>query len=134
LSRLVVPRATRGTELNAPPDRGHDAVRASGRRRVLAAAGELRRPSVGLAGTDGEFSRWCVAKPKRKLTAQQRAEKKRRRQEYVTIFIRGKQKRVRRPATIEGISVEEFVHNNADPLWYHQNESWDEIDADKENE
>lgn len=38
----------------------------------------------------GELPRVCVAKPRRKLTAQQRAEKERRRQEYMTVFIRGK--------------------------------------------
>jgi hypothetical protein len=47
-----------------------------------------------------------MTKRKRKLTAQQRAEKKRRRQEYMTIFVGGKQKRVKRPPTIEGISVQ----------------------------
>jgi hypothetical protein len=71
-----------------------------------------------------------MTKPKRKLTAQQRAEKKRRRQEYMTIFIRGKQKRVRRPPTIDGIPEEEFIRNNADNLWYHQNEMWDQIELD----
>lgn len=75
-----------------------------------------------------------MPKPKRKLTAQQKAEKKRRAQEYMTIFIRGKRKRVKRPPTIDGISVEEFIRNNADPLWYHQNEMWEEIDVNKENE
>ena len=75
-----------------------------------------------------------VSKAKRKLTAQQKAEKKRCAQEYMTIFIRGKQKRVKRPPTIDGLSVEEFIRNNADPLWYHQNEMWDEIEVEKENE
>jgi hypothetical protein len=75
-----------------------------------------------------------VSKAKRKLTAQQKAEKKRRAQEYMTVFIRGKQKRVKRPPTIDGLSVEEFIRNNADPLWYHQNEMWDEIEVEKENE
>jgi hypothetical protein len=36
-------------------------------------------------------------KPKKRLTAAQRAEKKRRKAEFMTIFINGKQKRVRRP-------------------------------------
>jgi len=75
-----------------------------------------------------------VSKAKRKLTAQQKAEKKRRAQEYMTVFIRGKQKRVKRPPTIDGLSVEEFIRNNADPLWYHQNEMWDEIEVEKEDE
>jgi len=74
----------------------------------------------------------CVPKPKRRLTTQQRAEKKRRRQEYMTVFIRGKQKQVKRPPTIDGMSVEEFIRNNADPLWYHQNEMWDEIEVDED--
>ena len=73
-----------------------------------------------------------MAKRKRKLRAQQRADKRRRRKEYVTIFVHGKQKRVKRPPTIEGMSVEEFIRSNADPLWYHQNEMWDEIEVDKD--
>ena len=73
-------------------------------------------------------------KPKRKLTPEQRVEKKRRRQEYMTVFVHGKQKRVKRPPTIDGVSVEEFIRNNADPLWYHQNEMWEEIEVDEENE
>ena len=74
-----------------------------------------------------------MAKRKHRLTAQQRAEKKRRRKEYTTIFVGGKQKRVKRPPTIEGISVEAFIRNNADPLWYHQNEMWDEIGVDEDD-
>ncbi len=75
-----------------------------------------------------------ISKPKRPLTAQQKAEKERRAREDMTVFIRGKQKRVKRPPMIDGISVEEFIRNNADSLWYHQNEMWDEIEVDKENE
>ena len=73
-----------------------------------------------------------MAKRKRKLTAQQRAEKRRRRKEYMAIFVHGKQKRVKRPPTIEGTSVEEFIRSNADPLWYHQNEMWDEIEVEED--
>jgi hypothetical protein len=68
-----------------------------------------------------------MARRKRKLTAAERAEKKRRRTEYMTIFVRGKKKRVRRPPTIEGMSVEEFVRANADPVWLHENEMWDQM-------
>ena len=75
-----------------------------------------------------------MAKRKRKLTAQQRAEKKRRRQECMTIFVGGKQKRVKRPPTIDGMSVQEFTRRNADALWYHRNEMWDEIELDEETE
>jgi hypothetical protein len=75
-----------------------------------------------------------MPRQKRKLTKQQKVEKKRRAQEYMTIFIHGKRKRVKRPSTIDGIAVEEFIHNNADPLWFHQNEMWEEIKVEKENE
>ena len=61
-----------------------------------------------------------MAKSKKKLTAAQRAEKKRRKREFMTIFIRGKQVRVRRPSTIEGISEDEFIRRNADPIGLHQ--------------
>ncbi len=75
-----------------------------------------------------------MAKPKRKLTAQQRAAKKRRRKETMIIFGGGKQKRVKRPPTIDGTSVDEFIRNNADDLWYHQNQMWDEIHRDEDDE
>ena len=75
-----------------------------------------------------------MPKPKRRLTPEQKAEKKRRQREYMTVFFHGKQKRVKRPPTIDGMSVEEFIRNDADPLWYHQNEMWEEIEVDEENE
>ncbi|MDD4735277.1 MAG: hypothetical protein PHP44_04135 [Kiritimatiellae bacterium] len=37
-----------------------------------------------------------MTKRKRKLTAAEKAEKKRRQREYMTIFVNGKQKRVKR--------------------------------------
>ncbi|MCX7044719.1 MAG: hypothetical protein NTX50_04425 [Candidatus Sumerlaeota bacterium] len=66
-----------------------------------------------------------MKKGKRKLTAAERAAKKRRRQECETIFINGKQKRVRRQPTIEGMDAEEFILRNADPIWLQQNEMWE---------
>ena len=71
-----------------------------------------------------------MRKPKRKLTPEQKAEKKRRKREFMTIFIRGKQKRVRRPPTIEEKPVNDFIRDNADAFWCHQNEMWDAIDRD----
>ncbi len=71
-----------------------------------------------------------MAKGKRKLTGREKAEKKRRRREYMTIFVNGKQKRVKRPPTIDGIDADEFIRRNADPIWLHQNELWEDIDGD----
>lgn len=45
----------------------------------------------------------------------------------MAIFIRGKQKRVRRASSIDGLPVDEFIPRNADPLWLHQNEMWELI-------
>jgi hypothetical protein len=59
--------------------------------------------------------------PKKRLTAAQRAAKKKRKAEFMTVFINGKQKRVRRPRMIEGVPAEEFVRRNADPVWLMQN-------------
>lgn len=58
--------------------------------------------------------------PKKKLTDAQRAARKRRREEFETVFIRGKQVRVRRPPTIDGMDVEEFIRCIADPIWLTQ--------------
>ena len=62
---------------------------------------------------------------KRKLTAAEKAAKRKRRLEFETIFINGKMKRVRREPMIEGLPVEEFIRRNADPIWLHQNEMWE---------
>jgi hypothetical protein len=73
-----------------------------------------------------------MSKRKRKLTAAEKAEKKRRQKEYMTIFINGKQKRVKRPQTIDGLDMDEFIRRNADPIWLHQNELWEYmIDEDE---
>lgn len=72
-----------------------------------------------------------MGKRKRKLTAAEKAEKKQRRKEFMTIFIHGKMKRVRRPPKIDGIPVEDFIRQNADSIWLHQNEMWEHIKANE---
>jgi hypothetical protein len=67
---------------------------------------------------------------KRKMTPAEKREKKKRQQEFMTIFISGKQKRVKRPPTIDGIGIEDFIERNADPIWLHQNEMWEYIVTD----
>ena len=66
-----------------------------------------------------------MKKPKRKLSATEKAVKRQRRKETMIVFINGKQKRVQRPPTIEGLDVDEFIRRNADPIWLHQNEMWE---------
>ena len=44
----------------------------------------------------------------------------------MTIFINGKQKRVKRPGTVDGIPADEFIRNNADPLWLFRNGMYEE--------
>ena len=66
-----------------------------------------------------------MKKQKRKLSATGKAAKRKRRQEFETIFVHGKMKRVRRPPMIEGLPVDEYISQNADPLWLHQNEMWE---------
>jgi len=69
---------------------------------------------------------------KRKLTPAEKAEKKRRRELFETVFVGGKQKRVkRRQPLIEGIPQDEFIRRNADPVWLHQNEMWENIADDQ---
>jgi len=74
-----------------------------------------------------------MGKPKRKLSAKEKAEKRRRRKEYMTIFVNGKQKRVKRPETIDGMEVDEFILRNADPIWLHQNEMWEYVVDEEES-
>ena len=70
-------------------------------------------------------------KPKRKLTTAEKAAKALRKAQFMFIFINGRQKRVRPPASIEGQSVEDFVARNADPVWLHQNEMWEYLPRDE---
>ena len=71
-----------------------------------------------------------MAKHRQKLTP---AEKKLRQMKYMTIFINGKQKRVKRRPTIDGMDVDEFIQRNADPLWLHQNEMWEYLVDDEDS-
>ncbi len=41
--------------------------------------------------------------------------------EFEWTFIGGKQVRIKKSQTIEGISVDEYIEQNADPIWLHQN-------------
>ena len=68
-----------------------------------------------------------MTKRKRKLTLKQKAEKKRRRREYKTIFVGGKQKRVKREPMVGGLPVDEFIKRNADPIWLLQNGLYEEL-------
>ncbi len=72
-----------------------------------------------------------MAKVKKKLTpAQKRAKKKakaERQKKYMWVFMNGKQVRIKRPPTIDGIEADEFIQENADPMWLHQNGMWEDI-------
>ena len=78
-----------------------------------------------------------MAKLKKKLTdVQKRARKKakaERKKKYMWVFMNGKQVRVKRPFTIDGMDVDEYIQQNADPIWLHQNEMWEYIQTE-ENE
>ena len=75
-----------------------------------------------------------MTRRKKKLTPEQKAAKKKRQKEYMTVFMNGKQKRVKRPPTIDGIPVDEFIRRNADPIWLHQNELWEYMDQNEEQD
>ena len=60
---------------------------------------------------------------KRKLTPAEKAENKRRHELFETVSFGGKQKRIKRiQPLIEGIPQDEFIRQNADPIWLHQDE------------
>jgi hypothetical protein len=73
---------------------------------------------------------------RKKLTpAQKRAKKKaksERQKKYQWVFMNGKQVRIKRPPTIDGMDVDEFIQNNADPIWLHQNGLWEYMDQETE--
>jgi hypothetical protein len=76
-----------------------------------------------------------MAKVKKKLTAaQKRARKKakaERQKKYMWVFRNGKQVRIKRLPTIDGMDIDKFIQENADPIWLHQNEMWEYIQTDK---
>ncbi len=73
-----------------------------------------------------------TARPKRKRTPAEKRARRERKKNFMTIFINGKQKRVPRPQLIEGLPVDEFIAQNADPVWLHQNEMWEYITPDED--
>lgn len=75
-----------------------------------------------------------MAKQKRKLTPAKKAAKKKRQKDNMTIFVNGKQKRVKRPPTIDGMDIDEFIKRNADPIWLHQNEMWEYINESEDED
>jgi len=79
-----------------------------------------------------------MAKIKKKLTAaQKRARniaKAEEHKKYTWVFMNGKQVKVKRPPTIEGISIDEFIRQNADPVWLHQNEMWEYMHTDEDED
>lgn len=79
-----------------------------------------------------------MARIKKKLTAAQKRARKtskaERQKKYQWVFMNGKQVRVKRPPTIDGMDVDEFLRRNADPIWLHQNEMWEYIENDENDE
>jgi len=73
-----------------------------------------------------------MTRQKKKLTPEQKAAKKKRREDYMTVFMNGKQKRIKRLPTIDGMDAEEFMRRNADPIWLHQNEMWEYMDQNED--
>ena len=75
---------------------------------------------------------------KKLTTAQKKARKAakaERQKKYMWVFMNGKQVRVKRAPTIDGLDVDEFIRRNADPIWLQQNEMWEDIKfSDNNNE
>jgi len=76
-----------------------------------------------------------MAKVKKKLSAAKKRARKEakleRQKKYQTVHMNGKQVRINRPQLIVGLSVDEFIDQNADPIWLYQNGMWEKIDESK---
>jgi len=79
-----------------------------------------------------------MTKIKKKFTAAQKKARKKakaeRQKKYMWVFMSGKQVRVKRPETIDGMDKDEFIRRNADPIWLHQNEMREHMDVENEVE
>jgi hypothetical protein len=75
-----------------------------------------------------------MSKIKTRHTAAQRRTRRKakegRQSRYEWVFMNGKQVRIMRQPTIEGMSIDEFIEQNADPTWLHQNEMWELMNTD----
>jgi hypothetical protein len=69
---------------------------------------------------------------RRKTTAEKRARRERKKK-FMTIFVNGKQKRILRAQSVDGLTVEEFIARNADPIWLHENVLWMFMTPDGDN-
>jgi len=69
-----------------------------------------------------------MKKNKRKLSKEEKRIKRENKFKYMTIFINGKQKRIKKPETIEGIDVDDFIGLDEDHVWLLQNEMYEELD------
>ena len=94
---------------------------------VLPAAGEL---CVSASNSNLDTH----VKKKEKIISCTKGSKKRTTKGVHATFVRGKQKRVKRPPTIDGIDADEFIRRNADPIWLHQNEMWEYIEQPEDDD
>jgi 16S rRNA U516 pseudouridylate synthase RsuA-like enzyme len=69
-----------------------------------------------------------MGKKKRKLSPAEKAEKRKRRLEYETVFVNGRMKRVRKRPTVQGMALNEFLRTHADPVFLHQEGLWEYIE------
>lgn len=67
---------------------------------------------------------------KKALAPARRRARRERRRKYRMIFINGKQKWVSREPLIDGVTIDEFIAANADPVWLHLNERWELLQPD----
>ena len=78
-----------------------------------------------------------MAKVKKKRSASQKKARKKakaeRQEKYMWMFMNGKLVRVKRPETVNGMDVDEFIRRNADPIWLHQNEMWEYMDLEEDD-
>ena len=79
-----------------------------------------------------------MSRAKKKLTSTQKGARKKTKVEsqkkYMWVFMNGKQVKVKRPPTIDEIDTDEYIQQNADPIWLHQNEMWEYIQTEEEED
>jgi hypothetical protein len=73
-------------------------------------------------------------KQKKKLTKAQKLAKAEIKKKYEWIFINGKQVRVKKQPTIDGLTKDEFIENNADSIWLHQNGMWEHMEVEEDTD
>ena len=131
IGEFHIPLSTTEGTLVASVNRGCSVINKSGGAKVVILKSGQTRSVLFKAKSvieSNKFVDWV----KENIGLLKKEAKAERQKKYQWVFMNGKQVRIKRPTTIDGMSIDEYIQNNADPIWLHQNELWEYMDENKD--